>query len=40
MPIETDPIDSNMKIHEIVYNIMLEKDISLDDYNWSYTLFI
>ncbi|MEG2294259.1 MAG: ImmA/IrrE family metallo-endopeptidase [Carnobacterium sp.] len=36
MPIETDPIDSNMKIHEIVYKIMLEKDISLDDYSWSY----
>lgn len=36
MPIETDPIDSSIKIHEIVYKIMLEKEISLFDYKWSY----
>ena len=36
MPIETDPIDSSTKIHEIVYKIMLKKDISLNDYKWNY----
>lgn len=36
MPIETDPIDSSTKIHEIVYKIMLKKDISLNNYKWNY----